>query len=128
MLCLIAVQSETGALCVHEMNWRCSNKLEHRVTFFLYFVPYPVLACGVVPTRCDTSPYSSLILLCASSLFHSEDGDRDKTRQEYCCTGYTDNSKDLDFLFFYSRTLITIIADKTALISWTNVAQKLDSE
>lgn len=101
MLCLIAVQSETGALCVHEMNWRCSNKLEHRVTFFLFYVPHPVLACGVVPTRCDTSPYSSLILLCASSLFHSEDGDRDKTRQEYCCTGYTDNSKDLEtFLFF----------------------------
>ena len=56
----------------------------------------------MVPTRCDTSPYSSLILLCASSLFHSEDGDRDKTRQEYCCTGYTDNSKDLEtFLFFF---------------------------
>lgn len=42
----------------------------------------PALAFGVVSTPCDTSPFSSLILLCASSLFHSEggDGDRDPTR------------------------------------------------
>lgn len=120
MLCLIAVQSETGALCVHEMNWRCSNKLEHRVTFFLCFVPYPVLACGVVPTRCDTSPYSSLILLCASSLFHSEDGDRDKTRQEYCCTGYTDNGIDLESFYFF------LLSHFNNHNSWQNRADFVD--
>jgi hypothetical protein len=37
----------------------------------------PVLACGEVSTQCDTSPPSTLILLYASSLFHSEGGDRD---------------------------------------------------